>query len=58
MTDQTSGTTARPDNPHRLPRTARPSRYDLFLEPDLDHATFAGEVAIAVEVLQPTDTSC
>ena len=41
------------DNPHRLPRTARPTRYDLVLEPDLDAATFRGTVEIAVDVLEP-----
>ena len=43
-----------PENPHRLPRTVRPRRYDLTLEPDLDTATFAGEETIAVEVVEPT----
>ncbi|HEY7044372.1 MAG TPA: M1 family metallopeptidase [Nocardioidaceae bacterium] len=43
------------DDLHRLPRTARPTRYDLLLEPDLEHATFSGEVAISVDVEQPTD---
>ncbi|HWC68277.1 MAG TPA: M1 family metallopeptidase [Acidimicrobiales bacterium] len=41
------------DNPHRLPRTARPTRYDLVLEPDLDAAAFRGTVDIAVDVLEP-----
>ncbi len=43
-------------NPHRLPRTAVPSRYDLLLEPDLDAATFRGHVAIRLELAEPTDT--
>ena len=30
------------ENPHRLPATVVPRRYDLTLEPDLDAATFAG----------------
>ena len=38
------------ENPHRLPRTVVPRRYDLTLEPDLDAATFAGAEAVAVEV--------
>jgi puromycin-sensitive aminopeptidase len=42
------------ENPHRLPRTVRPRRYDLTLEPDLDTATFAGEETIEVEVVEPT----
>lgn len=43
-------------DPYRLPRAVMPSRYDLTLEPDLDHATFTGSVAIAVEVTEPVDT--
>jgi puromycin-sensitive aminopeptidase len=42
-------------NSHRLPRTVVPSRYDLRLEPDLEHATFAGEEVIHVEVRDATD---
>ena len=41
-------------NPHRLPRTVLPRRYDLTLEPDLEAATFAGRETIAVEVLTET----
>ena len=41
-------------NPFRLPRTVLPHRYDLTLTPDLDAATFAGSVDIAVEVGEPT----
>ncbi|QYG93863.1 M1 family metallopeptidase [Iamia sp. SCSIO 61187] len=41
-------------NPHRLPRTVLPRRYDLRLAPDLEAATFAGTVAIEVEVQEPT----
>ena len=43
-------------NPYRLPRTIVPSRYELTLEPDLPAATFAGAVAVAVDVTEPTDT--
>ena len=35
---------------HRLPRHAVPHRYDLVVRPDLDAHTFAGTVAIAIEV--------
>jgi puromycin-sensitive aminopeptidase len=45
--------TTEPD-PHRLPRTVLPRRYDLTLTPDLDAATFTGAVDIEVEVLQDT----
>jgi puromycin-sensitive aminopeptidase len=44
------------DNPHRLPRTARPTRYDVLLEPDLEAARFQGTVQVAVEVLEATET--
>jgi aminopeptidase N len=42
------------ENPHRLPRTVLPRRYDLTLTPDLEAATFAGEETIAVEVATST----
>ena len=42
------------DNPHRLPRTVVPRRYDLTLEPDLAAATFSGTETVAVEVLEST----
>jgi len=41
-------------NPHRLPRTVVPRRYDLTLEPDLDAATFGGHESIAVEIVTAT----
>ena len=41
------------NDPHRLPGAVIPRRYDLELEPDLDAATFAGRVRIAVEVVEP-----
>lgn len=40
-------------DPHRVPRSVLPIRYDLRLEPDLDRAVFAGTVAIALDVQQP-----
>jgi puromycin-sensitive aminopeptidase len=40
---------------YRLPRTVVPSRYDLTIEPDLDAATFAGQVDVAVEVHEPVE---
>ncbi len=43
------------DTSHRLPGDVRPERYDLVLTPDLDAATFAGEVVIDVTVSSPTD---
>jgi puromycin-sensitive aminopeptidase len=44
------------ENPHRLPRTVVPRRYDLTLAPDLDAATFAGTEVVEVEVLERTAT--
>ena len=43
-----------PENPHRLPRTVVPRRYDLTLEPDLAAATFAAAETVNVEVVEPT----
>jgi puromycin-sensitive aminopeptidase len=43
-----------PENPHRLPRTVVPHRYDLSLEPDLGAATFSGAETVAVDVVEPT----
>ncbi len=40
--------TSHADDLYRLPRHTAPSRYDLTLRPDLDAATFTGEVTIAV----------
>jgi len=46
-------------NPFRLPGPVRPVRYDLTLEPDLDTATFAGEVTIDLLISASTETiSC
>ena len=39
-------------NPYRLPRTVVPSRYEVELAPDLEAASFTGEVAIEVEVIE------
>ena len=41
--------------PYRLSRTVTPRHYDLVLTPDLADATFTGEVAIHVDVAEPTD---
>ena len=44
------------NQPGRLPRTTRPRRYELLIAPDLDASTFSGEVVIALELEEPTDT--
>ncbi len=43
------------ENPYRLPRTVVPSRYDLRLEPDLNSASFAGHVAISLDITAPVE---
>jgi puromycin-sensitive aminopeptidase len=40
-------------DPHRLPRTAVPSRYDIRLEPDLATLTFRGEETVTLDVSEP-----
>ncbi len=40
----------------RLPRHAVPSHYEIELTPDLEAATFAGTVAIDVDVEEPVDS--
>ncbi len=40
----------------QLPRTVRPSHYDIAITPDAAAMTFAGKVGIAVEVIAPTTT--
>ena len=37
-------------DPHRLPRTALPRRYQLVIEPDLEHFTFRGSVEVELEI--------
>jgi puromycin-sensitive aminopeptidase len=47
-------TKALEDNPYRLPRHVRPSRYELYLEPDLDSKTFTGQATVTLDVTQAT----
>ena len=42
-------------NPHRLPRSVIPSRYDVRVEPDFEQFTFTGAVRIEVEADQPVN---
>ena len=44
----------RAENPFRLPAGVSPLRYDLLLVPDLEAATFEGEVHIDLVIDQPT----
>ncbi|MGE3621255.1 MAG: M1 family metallopeptidase [Acidimicrobiia bacterium] len=41
-------------NPYRLPTSVVPRRYELELAPDLAAATFAGQVAVEADVVEPT----
>ncbi len=43
------------DETYRLPRSARPRRYELELAPDLDAARFDGQVTIDVELVESAD---
>ena len=43
-------------NPRRLPRHILPVHYELELEPDLDNASFVGEVRITLDIVSETDT--
>ncbi len=45
-----------PEVTTQLPRTVRPTHYDVAIVPDVAGLTFAGKVGIAVEVLAPTST--
>ena len=40
----------------QLPRTVRPTHYDVAVTPNAGALTFTGRVVIAIEVLQPTAT--
>ena len=42
-------------DPYRLPSSTVPSRYDIRLIPDLEAASFEGQVTIGLEVLQPAE---
>src|SRR5665811_208048 len=50
-----SSSTPSPDNPHRLPRTVAPRRYDIEIAPDLEAFTFRGTETIDVEISEPVD---
>ena len=44
------------DTATRLPTGAAPRHYAIELEPDLDAATFAGRVAIDIDITEPADS--
>jgi puromycin-sensitive aminopeptidase len=46
MTDSRASTATDPSAGHRLPYTVEPHRYELRLAPDLEAATFSGDVRI------------
>src|SRR4030095_2684361 len=41
-------------DPYRLPRSVRPTRHDLRLEPDLTTLTFTGDETVTLEVEEAT----
>lgn len=51
-----SGGVATVDQSFRLPKTVKPSNYNISLTPDLTKFTFAGTVEIDVDVLAATST--
>ena len=53
MTDLRASTGTDPSAAHRLPYTVEPHRYELRLAPDLETATFTGEVAIEATAHEP-----
>jgi len=54
MTDTTTATgRADPSARHRLPYSVEPHRYELRLAPDLDRATFDGDVRIEATIHEP-----
>jgi len=42
--------------PGRLPKSVKPSRYDLTLGVDIDTLSLQGHVVIHLDVMEPTDT--
>ena len=56
MTDTTAPAGTDPSAAHRLPYTVVPSRYEIRLAPDLEAATFTGEVSIEAAAREPVTT--
>lgn len=56
-TTESSTTTEAPADmtKYRLPSTAKPSVYDLYLYPDLQTGDFSGKIIIDLEVLEATN---
>jgi puromycin-sensitive aminopeptidase len=52
---QHTGAAESVNNKFRLPRTVLPESYALRLAPDLDAATYSGEISIKVKVSEPVD---
>ena len=49
----TAQETTQPTNPHRLPRSVVPNRYEIELTPDLVNFVFAGHENVTVQVVEP-----
>jgi aminopeptidase N len=43
------------ENSYRLPKTARPISYEVYLKPDFESFTFEGDVKIRVQVSEDTN---
>jgi hypothetical protein len=44
------------DNSYRLPKTAAPISYEVYLKPDFESFTFEGDVKIRVQVFEDTNS--
>ena len=51
---ESSAPSTAPATTTQLPRTVRPTHYDVAIDPDAATLAFRGNVAISIEVLQPT----
>src|SRR5262249_61275351 len=54
MRDQEGASASTQVQDYRLPKSVKPRRYEIRLEPDLKAFTFNGDESIALEVLEPT----
>ena len=54
MRDQEGASASTQLQDYRLPKSVKPRRYEIRLEPDLKAFTFKGEESVAIEVLEPT----
>ncbi|MGO9602883.1 MAG: M1 family metallopeptidase [Candidatus Binataceae bacterium] len=55
MRDQEGASSSQQVQDYRLPKSVKPRRYELRLEPDLKAFVFKGEESVAITVVEPTD---